>query len=173
MEPELRFRFTTKQRWCMVGFAAALWALCLVVAWLLDIVWSTPLVISTAVTQAFVLWFHWPSETVLSPHGVHCRGGLDSRYEPWGNVRGISVRWMFGSQQIVLHTPGRRLPCSVPATGRLLPDPEFDQKVDEVVGWWVANRGEWWVPDPRFDAHGVTRLDLPPPPHPPPPYPAT
>lgn len=86
------------------------------------------------------------SVTRLDEHGASTGPSLLGRNLAWDKVESVDQRQRWGVRQVVLRgrpwMPGLavEIPLRAPVDARLLPDPQFDAKVDEIRARWLAHR---------------------------------
>jgi hypothetical protein len=74
----------------------------------------------------------------LHPDHAVVRGLVGSTPVPWSALESVQVTERMGHRSVVLQTADTAHKLIAPSTSRVLPDPGFDAKVDEIGAAWHA-----------------------------------
>jgi hypothetical protein len=72
----------------------------------------------------------------LHPDHAVVRGLVGSTPIPWSALESVEVTERMGHRSVVLQTADTAHRLVAPSTSRVLPDPDFDAKVDEIGAAW-------------------------------------
>lgn len=104
--------------------------------------WAASVLLLTVISATF------PFGITLTPSAAVVRN-LRRRTIPWVSVQSVRVERIMGGRFVALYeADGRRTRLRAPMTGFLQRDRDFERKFHTVGQWWLAHRGNDWVPVP-------------------------